>query len=44
MTSKHRFQQPKSVLELKLLKNICNLDFVEKITKHNFLSSKNEIL
>ena len=33
MTSKHRFQQPRSVLESELLKRISNLDFIEKITK-----------
>ena len=44
MTSKHRFQQNRSVLESELLKRISNLDFVEKITKYNFLSSKYELL
>ena len=43
MTSKHRFQQPRSVLESELLKRISNLDFVDKITKYNYLSSKYEL-
>ena len=43
MTSKHRFQQNRSVLESELLKRISNLDFVDKITKYNYLSSKYEL-
>ena len=43
MNSKHRFQQNRSVLESELLKRISNLDFADKITKYNYLSSKNEL-
>ena len=43
MTSKHRFQQNRSVLESELIKRISNLDFVDKITKYNYLSSKYEL-
>ena len=44
MTPKHRLTQPKSVLELKLLKNICNLPLNDKISKYNFLTTKYELL
>ena len=44
MTPRHRLIQPKSVLELKLLKNICNLPLNDKIGKYNFLTTKNELL
>ena len=44
MTSKHRFHQPRSVLESEILKRISNLDFVEKISKYNFLTTKYELL
>ena len=43
MKPRHRLTQPKSVLELKLLKHICNLPLNDKITKYNYLSSKYEI-
>ena len=36
MTPKHRLTQPKSVLELKLIKNICNLPLKDKFTKYKF--------
>ena len=43
MTPKHRLTQPKSVLELKLLKNICNLPLNDKISKYKFLATKYEL-
>ena len=43
MTSKHRFQQPRSVLESELLKRISNLDFLDKITKYNYLTTIYEL-
>ena len=44
MTSKHKLQQPRSVLESEFLKRISNLDFIEKIAKYNFLTTKYELL
>ena len=44
MTPRHRLTQPKSVLELKLLKNICILPLNDKIGKYNFLTTKYELL
>ena len=44
MTPKHRLTQPKSVLDLKLLKYISNLPFNDKFTKYKFLTTKYELL
>ena len=44
MTPRYRLTQPKSVLELKLLKNIRNLSLNDKITKYKFLAAKYELL
>ena len=43
MTPKHRLTQNRSVLESKLLKNICNLSLNDKINKYNFLTTKYEL-
>ena len=40
---KHRLTQNRSVLESKLLKNICNLPLNIKISKYNFLTTKYEL-
>ena len=43
MTPKHRLTQNRSVLESKLLKNICNLPLNDKISKYNILTTKYEL-
>ena len=43
MTPRHRLAQNRSVLESKLLKNICNLPLNDKISKYNFLTTKYEL-
>ena len=43
MTPRHRLSQNRSVLESKLLKNICNLSVNDKISKYNFLTTKHEL-
>ena len=44
MTPKYKPSQPRSILESKLLKNICNLPLNDKISKYNFLTTKYELL
>ena len=44
MTAKHRFQQPRRVLESKLLKHIKNASDDDKETKYNFLACEYELL
>ena len=44
ITPNHRLTQPKSVLELRLLKHISNLSLNDKIGKYKFLASKYELL
>ena len=44
MTPKHRLAQNRSVLESKLLKNICDLSISDKIIKYNYLSIKDGLL
>ena len=44
MTAKHRFQQPRRVLESKLLKHIKNASDDDKETKYNFLAREYELL
>ena len=44
MTPRYRLTQPKSVLELKILKHICNLPLNDEISKYKFLATKNELL
>ena len=36
--------QPRKILESKILKNIHNLDFADKLTKYYFLSKKYYLL
>ena len=43
MTAKHRFQQPRRVLESKLLKHIKNASYDDKTNKYNFLTLENEV-
>ena len=43
MTPRHRITQNRSVLESRLLKNICNLPLNIKINKYNFLTTKYEL-
>ena len=43
MISKYRLTQNRSVLESKLLKNICNLSVNDKISNYNFLTTKYEL-
>ena len=43
-TGKHRFEQPRRVLESKLLKHIKNASYDDKIIKYNFLSLEYELL
>ena len=44
MTAKHRFQQPRSVLESKLLKHIKNASDDDKETKYYFLAREYKLL
>ena len=43
MTPRYRLIQNRSVLESKLLKNICNLPLNDKLNKYKFLSLKYEL-
>ena len=38
MTAKHKMQQPRRILESKLLKHIHNVSYNDKINKYKFLS------
>ena len=44
MKRNHLLLQPRSILELRILKHIHNLDFTEKLTKYFYLSKKYELL
>ena len=44
MTAKHKIQQPRRVLESKLLKHIKNVSYNDKIKKYNFLTLEYELL
>ena len=44
MTAKHKFQQPRKVLESKLLKHIHNVSYNDKINKYNFLSREYDLI
>ena len=44
MTTKHRFQQPRRVLEFKLLKHIKNMSNADKMFKYSFLTLRYELL
>ena len=44
MTAKHKLQQPTRVLESKLLKNIKNASYDDKINKYHFLTNEYELL
>ena len=44
MTAKHKFQQPRRVLESKLLKHIKNASYDDKINKYIFLTFEYELL
>ena len=43
MKPKYRLQQPRSILESKLLKNLSNKNFIDKISKYHFLVRKYEL-
>ena len=44
MTAMHKFQQPRKVLESKILKHIKNASDDDKETKYNFLAREYELL
>ena len=44
LTAKHRLQQPRRVLESKILKHIKNAKYGDKINKYNFLTLEYELL
>ena len=44
MKSRHRLQQPRPVLESKILKHISNLSYTEAVGKYHFLVSKYKLL
>ena len=44
MTKKNRFQQPRRVLEFKLLKHIKNMSNADKMFKYSFLTLRYELL
>ena len=44
MTLKHKLQQPRRVLESKLLKHIKNASYDDNIYKYNFLAREYELL
>ena len=44
MTAKHKLQQPRRILESKLLKHIKNASYDEKIINYNFLTLEYELL
>ena len=39
----HLLSQPRPVLESKILKQIHNLNFIDKLTKYKFLANKYEL-
>ena len=43
MTAKHKMQQPRRILESKLLKNIHNVSYNDKINKYKFLSGEHNL-
>ena len=43
MKPRYRLHQPRSILESKLLKNICNLSYIDKSSKFKFLAIKYEL-
>ena len=42
--AKHKMQQPRRILESKLLKNIHNVSYNDKINKYNFLSREYNLI
>ena len=44
MKSKHRLQQPRPILESKILKHTKNLSYTELVRKYSFLVRKYKIL
>ena len=44
MTAKHRLQQPRRVLEPKILKHTKNASFDDKINKYNFLTLEYKLI
>ena len=44
MTAKHKMQQPRRILESKLLKHIHNVSCNDKINKYNFLSREYDLI
>ena len=44
MFAKHRFQQPRRLLESKFLKHIKSASYDDKINKYNFLTLEYELL
>ena len=44
MTIKHKLQQPRRVLESKLLKHIKNVSYDDKISKYKFLTYVYDLL
>ena len=44
MTAMHKFQQPRKVLESKILKHIKNASDDDKETKYNILAREYELL
>ena len=44
MTGKHKMQQPRRILESKLLKHIHNVSYNDKINKYKFLSREYNLI
>ena len=44
MTARHKIQQPRKVFESKILKDIKNVSYDDKINKYNFLTLEYELL
>ena len=44
MTVKHRFQQPRRVLESKFLKHVKNASYDDKINEYKFLTLEYDFL
>ena len=44
MRAKHRFYQPRSILETQILKQISNLDVKDALANYRFLTIKYELL
>ena len=44
MTPRHQLQQPRRILESKLLKHIKNVSYDDKINKYHFLTNEYELL